>query len=73
MDMYTATCRDHDPIIGESEYLKRRGLCTENAVWRLIGRIVALYVNDPRFTAYYDKIMPGCAHFLRDAVDCWAK
>ncbi len=26
------------------------------------------YVDDPRFTAYYDKIVPGCATFLRDAV-----
>ena len=46
MDMYTATCRDYDPIIGEYEYLKRRGLCTEKAVWRLIGRIVELYGTD---------------------------
>jgi hypothetical protein len=27
-----------------------------------------MYVDDPRFTAYYDKIAPGCAGFLRDAV-----
>ena len=26
------------------------------------------YVDDPRFTAYYDKIADGCAAFLRDAV-----
>ena len=26
------------------------------------------YVSDPRFTAYYDKIAPGCAVFLRDAI-----
>lgn len=45
MDMYTATCRDYDPIIGEYEYLKRRGLCTEEAVWRLIGRIVDLQIG----------------------------
>ena len=35
--------------------------------------IAALYVQDPRFTAYYDKAVPGCARFLRDAVVCWAK
>ena len=35
--------------------------------------IAALYVDDPRFTAYYDKTVPGCARFLRDAVNCWAK
>lgn len=26
------------------------------------------YVDDPRFTAYYDQIAPGCAPFLRDAI-----
>jgi hypothetical protein len=27
-----------------------------------------LYVTDERFTAYYDKIKPGLAKFLRDAI-----
>lgn len=35
--------------------------------------IVELYVLDERFTAYYDKQLPGCARFLRDAVVCWIK
>ena len=35
--------------------------------------IAQLYVLDERFTAYYDKEVPGCARFLRDAVECWAK
>lgn len=35
--------------------------------------IVQLYVMDERFTAYYDKNIPGCAQFLRDAVCCWIK
>ena len=26
------------------------------------------YVADERFTAYYDKISPGCSKFLRDAI-----
>ncbi len=30
--------------------------------------VTQMYVDDPRFTAYYDKISPGCAAFLRDAV-----
>lgn len=30
--------------------------------------VTQMYVDDPRFTAYYDKIVPGCALFLRDAV-----
>jgi DNA-binding transcriptional MerR regulator len=29
--------------------------------------ITQMYVDDPRFTAYYDKIAPGCAVFLRNA------
>ena len=33
--------------------------------------IAELYVMDERFTAYYDKHMPGCARFLRDAVAHW--
>jgi len=27
-----------------------------------------MYFDDLRFTEYYDKITPGCATFLRDAV-----
>ncbi|MEA4845998.1 MAG: MerR family transcriptional regulator [Clostridiaceae bacterium] len=30
--------------------------------------LAEMYVNDPRFTEYYDKIAPGCAVFLRDAI-----
>lgn len=30
--------------------------------------LVQMYVDDPRFTAYYDAISPGAATFLRDAV-----
>ena len=35
--------------------------------------IAELYVQDERFTAYYDKERPGCAQFLRDAVLHWIK
>lgn len=35
--------------------------------------IAELYVADKRFTAYYDRQVPGCARFLRDAVRHWAK
>lgn len=31
--------------------------------------LAALYTEDPRFTAYYDKELPGCAAFLRAAVE----
>jgi hypothetical protein len=30
--------------------------------------LTQMYVDDPRFTEHYDKIAPGCAAFLRDAV-----
>lgn len=30
--------------------------------------VAQMYVDDPRFTAYYDKEQPGVAEFLRDAV-----
>ena len=30
------------------------------------------YVADERFTAYYDKTVPGCAAFLRDAIQAFA-
>ena len=35
--------------------------------------IAELYVMDQRFTGYYDKQVPGCARFLRDAVIHWVK
>ncbi len=35
--------------------------------------LAELYVQDERFTAYYDRERPGCAQFLRDAVLHWAR
>ena len=35
--------------------------------------VTQMYVDDPRFTAYYNKIAPGCAAFLRDAVAIYCK
>ena len=35
--------------------------------------VTQMYVDDPRFTEYYDKIAPGCAEFLRDAVAIYCK
>lgn len=32
-----------------------------------------MYVCDERFTAYYDKIAPGCAAFLKDAIDAYCE
>lgn len=33
--------------------------------------LVQMYLDDERFTAYYDTNTPGCARFLRDAVTHW--
>ena len=35
--------------------------------------LAAGYVTDARFTAYYDRNVPGCARFLCDAVQHWAE
>ncbi len=35
--------------------------------------LAELYVQDERFTAYYDREQPGCAQFLRNAVLHWVK
>lgn len=35
--------------------------------------LAQMYVDDPRFTEYYDKIAPGCAVFLRDAIMAYCK
>ncbi len=35
--------------------------------------LAQMYVDDPRFSEYYDKIAPGCAAFLRDAIMIYCK
>jgi hypothetical protein len=35
--------------------------------------VTQMYVDDPRFAEYYDKIAVGCAAFLRDAVSIYCK
>lgn len=35
--------------------------------------VAQMYVDDERFTAYYDKIQPGAAEFLRDAILIYTK
>lgn len=37
-------------------------------MYRALGQ---MYVNDPRFTAIYEKFRPGLAVFLRDAIACF--
>jgi len=35
--------------------------------------LAQMYVDDPRFTAYYDAETPGCAVFLRDAMRIYTR
>ncbi len=35
--------------------------------------LAEMYVADERFTAYYDKIAPGCTKFLRDAINIYCE
>ena len=35
--------------------------------------VAAMYITDERFTEYYDRKVQGCAMFLNDAVQHWAK
>ena len=55
--------------------LHRRWLpCTWTAYTPQAHRGVAeLYTADERFTTYYDKEVPGCAAFLRDAVRAYTE
>lgn len=50
--------------------LHKKWLC---CFWEYYSReahigVTQMYVDNPRFTAYYDRIAAGCATFLRDAV-----
>ncbi len=35
--------------------------------------LAKMYVDDERFKAYYDGITPGCAEFLRDAIEAYCR
>jgi DNA-binding transcriptional MerR regulator len=50
--------------------LHRQWLCryTDGYSKEYHKALARLYVEDPRFTAYYDNIAPGCAAFLHDAL-----
>lgn len=72
-----AVARNAAPDSGEG-----RDLCDLHRRWLAVTvkdltpqkhrGIAQLYVMDERFTAYYDRAVPGCAKFLRDAVEHWA-
>lgn len=58
------------PLAQEACDVHRQWLCY---FWKQYSKqahlgLGEMYVSDPRFTAYYDRIAPGCAVFLRDAL-----
>lgn len=55
--------------------LHRRWLCGAWAKYTPQAHrgVAELYTADERFTAYYDKEVPGCAAFLRDAVRAYTE
>lgn len=72
-DTLKAAFEQGDPqseLAGKACELHKRWLCF---YWDSYSKeahlgVTQMYVDGPRFTAYYDKIAPGCAVFLRDAV-----
>ncbi len=52
------------------EWLLLSGLKYQTQIHRGLGE---MYILDERFTAYYDKKVPGCARFLREAIHFWVK
>ena len=57
-------------VLLHKEWLMLSGLQYQPEIHRGLGE---MYVMDERFTAYYDKNLPGCARFLRDAIQAWVK
>lgn len=61
------------PLAREGAEMHRRWLCL---YWKKYTKaahagLVRMYVEDSRFTAYYDQHRPGLAAFLRDSVLAW--
>jgi DNA-binding transcriptional MerR regulator len=57
-------------VSNHKEWLMLSGLKYQPNIHKGLGQ---MYVMDERFTAYYDKNVPGCAQFLRDAIHAWVK
>lgn len=73
-----AACQQGDPaseLAQKACELHKKWLCF---FWKDYSKqahigVTQMYVDDPRFTEYYEKIAPGCAEFLRDAVLIYCK
>ncbi len=57
-------------VTNHKEWLVLSGLKYKPQIHRGLGE---MYIMDERFTAYYDRKVPGCAQFLRDAICCHVK
>ena len=57
-------------VSNHKEWLMLSGLKYQPQIHRGLGE---MYIMDERFTAYYDRKVPGCAQFLRDAIHAWVK
>ncbi|MDR2492979.1 MAG: MerR family transcriptional regulator [Coriobacteriales bacterium] len=71
----------YDQGAGDPQGARAKELCELHKQWLCIfweryspeahRGVTQMYVDDPRFTAYYDALAPGSAVFLRDAVHAW--
>lgn len=64
-----------DPLAQQAADLHKEWLCY---FWPSYSKeahagLAQMYVDDERFTAYYDKDQPGTAEFLRDAIAIYTK
>jgi len=72
-EVLAAACQTGDPagaLAQRAADIHRRWLgCYMDAYSKeLHAGLAQMYVDDERFTAYYEKIRPGSAKFLRDAI-----
>lgn len=68
---------DHDPAAPEvQEWIARHHRQIDGRFYRCSAEIYRglgdLYVDDPRFTAFYDCVKPGLARFMRAAMHAYA-
>jgi AcrR family transcriptional regulator len=73
MDIYMSTCKYYDPIIGEHEYLKSQNLCSEQAIWRLIEKIIDTQIDFVLNLKNMDAVKIINTHMFNENVDTSAK
>jgi len=73
MDIYLLTCKQYDPVIGEYTYLKSHGQCDDEAVWRLIERIIDLQIEFTQDLNNLDAVKIINIHMFNDNMEASAK